>query len=105
MTQKQQQIPPRKLAAVVGFTILALFLAGWSIFRAAKANDRTVQPPTAADLLKSMQNTDKQIEDAMRNPNMDEQTRQRVLGTLRGGRGRLERQYNTLKSGQKLTGP
>ena len=105
MTHKQQQVPPRKLAAIVGFTILALFLAGWSIFRAAKANDRTVLPPNAADLLKSIQNADKQIEEVQRNPNMDENTRQRVLGTLRGGRGRLEHQYNILKSGQKLTGP
>src|SRR5687768_13866336 len=102
MTQKQQ-VPPRKMAAIAGFTVLTLLLAGWSIFRAAKANDRTVQPPTAADLQKSIQQVDKQIEDVMKNPNMNEQTRQRVLGTLRGGRGRLEGQYNVMKSGKKLT--
>ena len=102
---KQTEKPRQKLALVLAILVLSLFIASWSIFRAAKANDATVQPPTADDILKSIQSADKQIEEIMRNPNMTEATRQRALGMLRGGRGRLEGQYNKLKSGQKLTGP
>ena len=103
--KKQNSIPPGKLAMIVAVVAISLLAAVWSAFRSIKANDRTVQPPTVADLEVSIQNADRQIQEIMNNRNMPEDARQRALGYARSGRGRLEAQYNKLKSGQKLTGP
>jgi hypothetical protein len=98
-------MPAGRKAMAAGFALLAVAVLGWSVFRSVNANTNIVNPPTADDLLKSMQSADKQIEEVTRNPNMNESQKQQVIGLIRGGRSRLEAQYNKLKSGQKLTGP
>ena len=103
--RKSDEMPAGRKAMIGGFAILAVAILGWSIFRSVNSNTNIVNPPTAEDLQRSMQDADKQIEEVMRNPNMNERQKQQVIGIIRGGRGRLEAQYNKLKSGQKLTGP